>query len=62
MNEPFTGDADPAFLRRAIRNLRRVLQNSEHVELDGLGHDAPWNDGKPERVATALTRFMLAHP
>ena len=57
-----SGTASPAFLRQAIRDLRRVLPNSEHVEFDGLGHDGPWNDGKPERVATALTRFMLAHP
>ncbi|WIB66972.1 hypothetical protein DEI93_13550 [Curtobacterium sp. MCBD17_035] len=37
-----------------------VLPNARHVELDGLGHDGPWNHGGPERVAAVVSTFLTS--
>lgn len=55
-----SGTAGPAFLRQAIRDLRGVLPDVEHIELEGLGHDGPWNGGDPVRVAKAVEGFLRA--
>ena len=56
-----SGTRSPAFLRRAIRELHDIIPRSTHVELEGLGHDGPWNNGSPTAVATAI-RQHLAKP
>ncbi|MBE7162804.1 MAG: alpha/beta hydrolase, partial [Williamsia herbipolensis] len=48
------GTASPAFLRDAVDRLQAVLPDSAVVDLDGLGHDGPWNGGGPEHVARTL--------
>ncbi|KAJ1548587.1 hypothetical protein HK405_002326, partial [Cladochytrium tenue] len=53
-----SGTASPAFLREAARTLQGVLPNARHVELEGLGHDGPWNGGAPEKVAVELRAFF----
>ena len=49
----------PAFLKRTLDALERVLPNVRRVELQGLGHAAAVDGGKPERVAQELRRFFL---
>jgi len=56
-----SGTKSPAFLRQAIRVLHETVPGSTHVELDGLGHDGPWNNGSPAAVAAAL-RQQLTGP
>ena len=53
-----SGTRSPAFLRDAVRALLDVLPDVRHVEFTGLGHDGPWNDGDPTRVARALGTFF----
>ena len=53
-----SGTKSPAFLREAVAKLTNVLPDVEHVELDGLGHDGPWNEGNPTLVARAVTNFL----
>lgn len=63
LNKPLlllSGTASPAFLREAIRTLHETAAGSEHIEFDGLGHDGPWNDGDPEKIASAVRKFLLA--
>ncbi|PZE73900.1 alpha/beta fold hydrolase [Curtobacterium sp. MCBD17_019] len=55
-----SGTASPAFLRAAARRLATVLPDAQHVELDGLGHDGPWNHGAPEQVAAAVAAFLAS--
>jgi hypothetical protein len=49
----------PAFLKRTLDALERVLPNVRRVELQGLGHAAAVDGGRPERVAQELRRFFL---
>ncbi|MGZ4949317.1 MAG: alpha/beta fold hydrolase, partial [Halobacteriota archaeon] len=49
----------PSFLKRTLDALNTVLPNVERVELQGLGHGAALDGGKPERVAQELRRFFL---
>ena len=49
-----TEHSQPIYDRMA-EVVRRLLPNSEHVHLDGLGHAAPQVD--PERVAAEVLRF-----
>jgi pimeloyl-ACP methyl ester carboxylesterase len=56
-----SGTKSPAFLRQSVRTLTRILPAAEHVELDGLSHDGPWNGsrgGQPRVVAAALLDFF----
>jgi hypothetical protein len=55
------GSKSPAFLKRALADLARVLPGAKRVELDGLAHAASWNSdvrGRPAAVATELRRFL----
>ena len=54
-----SGTRSPAWFGVGIRRLQRVLPDARHVQLDGLAHDGPWNDGKPEVVAEALKAFFV---
>ena len=53
-----SGTKSPAFLRHAVQDLHRLLPRSRHHELDGLGHDGPWNNGHPAAVAQAVHDFL----
>ena len=55
------GSKSPAFLKRALAGLARVLPGAKRVELVGSDHAASWNSdvrGRPEPVAQALRRFF----
>ncbi len=55
------GGRSPAFLKRALADLARVLPAARRVELAGLDHAASWNSdvrGHPGPVADALRRFF----
>ncbi|MBM2614269.1 alpha/beta hydrolase [Actinoplanes sp. LDG1-06] len=56
-----SGTKSPAFLRRSIRDLARVLPRSTHIEFEGLDHSGSWNTargGRPDLVAAALRDFF----
>ena len=55
-----SGTRSPRFLSQAVRKLKSTLPRARLVELEGLGHDGPWNSGKPEVVAAALKEFFGA--
>src|SRR5262249_21394094 len=44
------GDQSPAYLRDALSALSKMLPHTKHIEMPGLGHNAPDNDA-PERIA-----------
>lgn len=48
----------PAFLRNTLDALEAVIPNVRRVELQGLGHAAALDGGKPERVAQELLTFF----
>lgn len=55
------GSKSPAFLKRALADLARVLPGATRVQLEGLDHGASWNAdvrGHPGPVAAALRRFF----
>jgi len=55
------GSKSPAFLKRALADLARVLPGAQRIELAGLDHAASWNRdvrGNPEPVAVELRRFF----
>ena len=55
------GSKSPAYLRRAIDDLARVMPGAKRVELVGSDHAASWNSdvrGHPEPVARELRRFF----
>jgi pimeloyl-ACP methyl ester carboxylesterase len=55
------GSKSPAFLKRALADLDRVLPGATRVELAGSDHAASWNSdvrGHPEPVARELRRFF----
>lgn len=55
------GSKSPAFLKRALADLARVLPNVRRVELQGLDHAASWDRdvrGNPGPVAVELRRFF----
>jgi pimeloyl-ACP methyl ester carboxylesterase len=54
------GAKSPAFLRTALDGLERTLPHARRIEFPGLGHSGPDDDGKPERVGTALREFFSA--
>ncbi|MFD1722938.1 alpha/beta fold hydrolase [Amnibacterium endophyticum] len=53
-----SGTKSPAFLQHAARTLAARNPRAELVELPGLGHDGPWNSGRPGPVAEATLRFL----
>lgn len=60
-----SGTKSPAFLRWSVRELAGVLHHVRHVELEGLGHDGPWNSGRggrPDVVVEELREFFISVP
>jgi pimeloyl-ACP methyl ester carboxylesterase len=53
------GSKSPSSLKHPLDALSNTLPHVKRVELPGLGHAAPINSGKPERVAQELRRFFL---
>jgi len=51
------GSKSPAYLRNVLPTLANTIPHAQHIELDGLNHNAPDQDA-PERVATTLERFF----
>jgi pimeloyl-ACP methyl ester carboxylesterase len=45
-------------IKTAINRLSLVLPNVSRIELSGLGHSAPANNGKPELIARELQLFF----
>jgi pimeloyl-ACP methyl ester carboxylesterase len=57
------GSKSPAYLKRALDALARVMPDAERVELAGVGHAAAWNSdrgGQPALVGGALRGFFAA--
>jgi hypothetical protein len=52
------GSKSPAYLKKSLLGLERVLPNVRRVEFAGVGHVAADNSGKPEMVAAELRRFF----
>jgi pimeloyl-ACP methyl ester carboxylesterase len=55
------GSKSPAFLKRSLADLARVLPGAQRIELEGLDHAASWNSdvrGHPEPVSQVLRRFF----
>jgi hypothetical protein len=55
------GATSPAFLKRALDDLGRVLPGARRVELAGVGHEASWNAdrrGAPATVAPSIRSFF----
>ncbi len=55
------GSASPAYLRRAVDALGRILPRARRIVFPGLGHGASGNTdrgGRPERVARELCQFF----
>jgi pimeloyl-ACP methyl ester carboxylesterase len=53
------GSKSAAFLHAALDALALLISGARRVELRGLRHTAPCNDGKPQIVAAALRDFFL---
>jgi pimeloyl-ACP methyl ester carboxylesterase len=53
-----SGTKSPAFLQHTAQTLAVRNPRAELVELPGLGHDGPWNSGRPAAVADATLRFL----
>lgn len=57
------GNKSPAYLKRSVRELEKILPNAERVELQGANHGATNNRkqrGNPEIVAAELRQWFLA--
>ena len=57
------GSKSPAYLKRALDMLERVVPDAKRVELSGVGHAAAWNSdrgGQPEQVGRELGQFFAA--
>jgi hypothetical protein len=52
------GSKSPAYLKKSLLGLERVLPNVRRVTLPGVAHLAADNSGKPEMVAAELRRFF----
>ncbi|WP_250027695.1 alpha/beta fold hydrolase [Paractinoplanes maris] len=52
------GERSPAYLNGVLTGLEPVLPRVRRVTLDGVGHVAADNSGKPERVAAELRKFF----
>ncbi|KIX03239.1 uncharacterized protein Z518_06791 [Rhinocladiella mackenziei CBS 650.93] len=56
------GSRSPAYLRRAVRELEKVIPHARRVELEGVSHVVTCNKaqgGKPEIIARELQHFFL---
>jgi pimeloyl-ACP methyl ester carboxylesterase len=52
------GSRSPAYLRRSLDALAGLLPVCTRVQLQGVGHTAADNSGKPELVARELRAFF----
>ena len=55
------GTRSPRYLKNALDALETILPRVQRTELEGVGHEAPWNAdrrGSPELVAHALRKFF----
>jgi pimeloyl-ACP methyl ester carboxylesterase len=52
------GERSPAYLKGVLNGLEPVLPKVRRVTLDGVGHVAADNSGKPELVAAELRKFF----
>ena len=52
------GSKSQAFLRTSLHGLNSVLPHVQRIELEGLDHLGPTDEGKPEQVASELRRFF----
>ena len=52
------GERSPAYLKGVLNGLEPVLPEVRRVTLDGVGHVAADNSGKPELVAAELRKFF----
>jgi len=52
------GSRSPAYLKKVLHGLEPVLPHVRRVTLNGVGHVAADNSGKPERVAAELRKFF----
>jgi pimeloyl-ACP methyl ester carboxylesterase len=52
------GTRSPAYLKKALLGLERVLPHARRVDFPRAGHLAADNSGKPELVAAELRRFF----
>jgi pimeloyl-ACP methyl ester carboxylesterase len=55
------GSKSPRLLSSGLDELQRLLPRAKRVQLEGVGHDAPWDDdlrGHPAVVAAALRAFF----
>jgi pimeloyl-ACP methyl ester carboxylesterase len=52
------GSKSDADIKTALNRLSLVLSNVSRIELLGLGHSAPANNGKPELIARELQLFF----
>jgi pimeloyl-ACP methyl ester carboxylesterase len=52
------GSRSPAYLRRSLDVLAELLPCCSRVQIDGVGHTAADNSGKPEPVARELRAFF----
>ena len=52
------GERSPAYLKGVLNELEPVLPRVRRVTLDGVGHVAADNSGRPEAVAVELRKFF----
>ncbi|WP_438040894.1 alpha/beta fold hydrolase [Sorangium sp. So ce128] len=56
------GTKSPRYLKNALDALETILPRVQRTELEGVGHEAPWNadrGGSPEIVARSLRGFFM---
>jgi hypothetical protein len=55
------GSNSPAYLKKSLSALEKVLPKSRRIEFKDLDHSGPWNKdkgGKPQIIADAMTSFI----
>src|SRR5262245_53982762 len=52
------GDKSPAFLNHALDRMAATLPHVQRRTFQGLGHDGPENDGRPDLIGRELRRFF----
>ena len=55
------GSKSPGYLKAALDVLQATLHQVTRVKLEGVGHLAADNDGRPRLVAQELKKFLLNH-
>ena len=52
------GSKTEPLLKDSVKALKKILPNSNFIELKGLNHDSAQDYGKPEPIAHELRRFF----